>query len=78
VLARLPDAPPGTKGISLFLVPKRLPDADGNAGVANSSRSCRWNTSWACMARPTCVMQYDGATGWLVGEPMAAWPRCSP
>jgi acyl-CoA dehydrogenase len=70
VLARLPDAvPKGTKGISLFLVPKRLPDADGNAGVANSLKVVSPGTQAGPAWLPTCVMQYDGATGWLVGEP---------
>jgi acyl-CoA dehydrogenase len=69
VLARLPDAPKGTKGISLFLVPKRLPDADGNAGVANALKVVSLEHKLGLHGSPTCVMQYDGATGWLVGEP---------
>ncbi len=68
VLARLPDAGPGTKGISLFLVPKRLPDADGNAGVANSLRVVSLEHKLGLHGSPTAVMEYDGATGWLVGE----------
>jgi acyl-CoA dehydrogenase len=68
VLARLPDAPKGTKGISLFLVPKRLPDADGNAGVANTLKVVSLEHKLGLHGSPTCVMQYDGATGWLVGE----------
>ncbi len=53
VLARLPDGVPGTKGISLFLVPKRIPDADGNPGVAQCAEAwSAWNTRWACTARP--------------------------
>ena len=67
VLARLPDAPSGTKGISLFLVPKRLPDADGNAGVANSLKVVSLEHKLGLHGSPTCVMQYDRATGWLVG-----------
>jgi acyl-CoA dehydrogenase len=67
VLARLPDAPKGTKGISLFLVPKRLPDADGNAGVANALKVVSLEHKLGLHGSPTCVMQYDGATGWLVG-----------
>ncbi|MEM9551853.1 MAG: acyl-CoA dehydrogenase [Pseudomonadota bacterium] len=67
VLARLPDGVPGTKGISLFLVPKRLPDADGNAGVANSLKVVSLEHKMGLHGSPTCVMQYDGATGWLVG-----------
>ncbi len=68
VLARLPEAPKGTKGISLFLVPKRLPDADGNAGVANSLKVVSLEHKLGLHGSPTCVMQYDDATGWLVGE----------
>jgi acyl-CoA dehydrogenase len=68
VLARLPDAPHGTKGISLFLVPKRIPDGDGNAGVANALKVVSLEHKLGLHGSPTCVMQYDGATGWLVGE----------
>jgi acyl-CoA dehydrogenase len=68
VLARLPDAPKGTKGISLFLVPKRLPDTDGNAGVANTLKVVSLEHKLGLHGSPTCVMQYDDATGWLVGE----------
>ncbi|MDU9005666.1 acyl-CoA dehydrogenase [Sedimentitalea todarodis] len=68
VLARLPDGVPGTKGISLFLVPKRLPDDNGNAGVANSLKVVSLEHKMGLHGSPTCVMQYDGATGWLVGE----------
>ncbi len=69
VLARLPDAPAGTKGISLFLVPKRLPDAQGNAGVANTVKVVSLEHKLGLHGSPTCVMQYDGATGWMIGEP---------
>ncbi|SFU03795.1 acyl-CoA dehydrogenase [Sedimentitalea nanhaiensis] len=68
VLARLPDGVPGTKGISLFLVPKRLPDENGNAGVANSLKVVSLEHKMGLHGSPTCVMQYDGATGWLVGK----------
>jgi len=68
VLARLPDGPPGTKGISLFLVPKRIPDDAGNPGVANTLKVVSLEHKLGLHASPTCVMQYDGATGWLVGE----------
>jgi len=68
VLARLPDGAPGTKGISLFLVPKRLPDADGNPGQANSLRVVSLEHKLGLHGSPTCVMEYDGATGWLVGQ----------
>ncbi|MCW8844012.1 MAG: acyl-CoA dehydrogenase [Rhodobacteraceae bacterium] len=69
VLARLPDGGPGTKGISLFVVPKYIPDADGNPGVANSLKVVSLEHKMGLHGSPTAVMQYDGATGWLVGEP---------
>ncbi len=68
VLARLPDGPKGTKGISLFLVPKRIPDADGKAGIANSLKVVSLEHKMGLHGSPTAVMQYDGATGWLIGE----------
>ncbi|MCA0869200.1 acyl-CoA dehydrogenase [Seohaeicola saemankumensis] len=68
VLARLPDGVPGTKGISLFLVPKYIPDADGNPGVANDLKVVSLEHKMGLHGSPTCVMQYDGARGWLVGE----------
>ena len=52
VLARLPDGGPGTKGISLFMVPKLIPDADGNPGVANTLKVVSLEEKWACMAHP--------------------------
>ncbi|MCI4592450.1 acyl-CoA dehydrogenase [Sphingobium sp. BYY-5] len=64
VLARLPDAPPGVKGISLFLVPKFLPD-----GARNAMSVGALEKKMGIHAQPTCVMNYDGAIGWLVGEP---------
>ena len=69
VLARLPDGSEGTKGISLFMVPKVIPDADGNLGARNSLRVISLEHKLGIHGSPTCVMQYDGATGWLVGEP---------
>lgn len=69
VLARLPDAPPGVKGISLFLVPKFLPDADGGFTIRNSMSVGALEKKMGIHAQPTCVMNYDEATGWLVGEP---------
>ena len=69
VLARLPDGVAGTKGISLFLVPKRLPDQNGNAGAANSLNVVSLEHKMGLHGSPTAVMQFDGATGWLVGEP---------
>lgn len=67
VLARLPDGPRGTKGVSLFIVPKRLPDENGNAGLANSLKVVSLEHKMGLHGSPTAVMQYDGATGWLVG-----------
>ena len=69
VLARLPDAALGTKGISLFLVPKFIPDAEGNPGRANDLKVVSLEHKMGLHGSPTAVMQYDGATGWLVGEP---------
>ena len=68
VLARLPDGLPGTKGISLFLIPKRLPDKNGNPGVANSLKVVSLEHKMGLHGSPTAVMQYDEATGWLIGE----------
>jgi len=67
VLARLPDGVAGTKGISLFLVPKFIPDADGNPGVVNSLKVVSLEHKVGLHGSPTAVMQYDGATGWLIG-----------
>ncbi|WP_420012541.1 acyl-CoA dehydrogenase [Tateyamaria sp.] len=67
VLARIPGAPAGTKGISLFLVPRNLPDEHGNAGVANSLKVVSLEHKMGLHGSPTCVMQYDGARGWMVG-----------
>ena len=64
VLARLPDAPAGPKGLSLFLVPKVLPDGTRNAVVCE-----RIEEKMGLHGSPTCVMRFDDATGWLVGEP---------
>lgn len=69
VLARLPDAPAGTKGISLFMVPKKIPQPDGTPGVMNSLKVVSLEHKLGLHGSPTCVMQYDGATGWLIGEP---------
>ncbi len=68
-LARLPDAPGGTKGISLFVVPKFLPTADGKPGAANGVRCGAIEHKMGIKASATCVMNFDGARGWLVGEP---------
>ena len=68
VLARLPGAPKGTKGISLFLVPKKIPDEAGTPGVANTLSVVSLEHKLGLHGSPTCVMQYDGAQGWLIGE----------
>lgn len=68
VLARLPDAPAGVKGISLFLVPKFLPDGEGGFTLRNSMSVGSLEKKMGIHAQPTCVMNYDGATGWLVGK----------
>ena len=68
VLARLPDGAAGTKGISLFMVPKFIPDAAGNPGARNRLAVVSLEHKLGLHGSPTAVMQYDGATGWLVGE----------
>lgn len=68
VLARLPDAPKGVKGISLFLVPKLLLDDNNEPGEANKVSVGSIEHKMGIKASPTCVMNYDDATGWLVGE----------
>ncbi|CAO3413779.1 acyl-CoA dehydrogenase [Azospirillum doebereinerae] len=71
VLARLPDAPAGIKGISLFIVPKFLPNADGTPGARNDLRCASLEHKLGIMASPTAVMAYGddgGATGFLVGQ----------
>ncbi len=78
VLARLPDAPPGTKGISLFLVPKMLPKADGSPGRRNDVRCLKLEHKLGIKGSPTCVMAYGdqgGAVGFLVGDENAGM-RC--
>lgn len=64
VLARLPDAPPGPKGLSLFLAPKFLPD-----GERNGVHCERIEEKMGLHGSPTCVLRFEEATGWLVGEP---------
>ena len=68
VLARLPDGARGTKGISLFMVPKFLPDEDGRPGRANSLKVVSLEHKMGIHGSPTCVMSYEGATGWLIGR----------
>jgi 3-(methylthio)propanoyl-CoA dehydrogenase len=81
VLARLPDAPAGSRGVSLFLVPKFVPDADGAPGLRNDVICIGLEHKMGIHASPTCTMAYGegahtdagggtpGAIGWLVGEP---------
>ena len=69
VLARLPDAPAGSQGISLFICPKFLVNSDGSLGARNSLSCIGLEKKLGIHASPTCVMEYDGATGWLIGEP---------
>ena len=69
VLARLPDAPAGTKGISLFMVPKIIPNADGTLGARNTLQVVSLEHKMGLHGSPTAVMQYDGAKGWLIGAP---------
>jgi alkylation response protein AidB-like acyl-CoA dehydrogenase len=72
VLARLPDAPPGSRGISLFLVPKFLLDENGRPGERNDIRTLRLEEKLGIHASPTCVLSYGedgGAVGWRIGEP---------
>lgn len=67
VLARLPDAPKGTKGISLFIVPKFLPDADGGVGERNGVSCGNLEKKMGINASATCVLNFDEATGYLIG-----------
>jgi len=67
VLARLPDAPKGTKGISLFIVPKFMPAADGGIGERNGVSCGSLEKKMGIKASATCVMNFDGATGYLIG-----------
>ena len=69
VLARLPDAPPGIKGISLFLVPKFIPDASGRPGMRNGVSCSGIEHKMGIKASATCQINLDEAVGWIVGEP---------
>jgi alkylation response protein AidB-like acyl-CoA dehydrogenase len=69
VLARLPDAPPGVAGISLFVVPKFLPDPDGTIGMRNGVTCGGIEHKLGIKASATCQINFDAATGWLVGAP---------
>src|SRR5574344_1851190 len=67
VLARLPDAPQGTKGISLFIVPKFLPNAEGGVGERNGVSCGSIEHKMGIHGNSTCVMNFDGAKGFLIG-----------
>jgi alkylation response protein AidB-like acyl-CoA dehydrogenase len=69
VLARMPDAPAGIRGISLFLVPKFVPKEDGSLGARNGAVCGSIEHKMGIKASATCVMNFDNATGWLVGKP---------
>ncbi|MFL6623906.1 MAG: acyl-CoA dehydrogenase C-terminal domain-containing protein [Sulfurifustis sp.] len=69
VLARLPDAPAGTKGISLFIVPKFLPGANGGVGARNQLSCGSVEHKMGIHGNATCVLNFDGATGYLIGPP---------
>ena len=68
VLAKLPDAPPGPRGISLFLVPKVLVNADGSLGQGNAVSCGSIEHKMGIKASATCVINFDNAQGWLIGE----------
>jgi 3-(methylthio)propanoyl-CoA dehydrogenase len=69
VLARVPDAPPGTKGISCFIVPKVLVNDDGSLREPNAVECVSIEDKMGINASPTCVMAYESAVGYLIGEP---------
>jgi butyryl-CoA dehydrogenase len=69
VLARLPDAPTGTRGISLFIVPKFIPDAKGEPGVRNSIFCGALEHKMGIHGNATAQLNLDGAKGWLIGQP---------
>jgi len=68
VLAKIPGGPEGIKGVSLFIVPKFLVNEDGSLGARNSVSVGNIEKKMGIHANPTCVMNYDGATGYLLGE----------
>ncbi|MGI8840800.1 MAG: acyl-CoA dehydrogenase C-terminal domain-containing protein [Caulobacteraceae bacterium] len=68
VLARIEGAPAGVRGISLFIVPKFIPNADGSLGARNAVACAGLEEKMGIHGNATCVMAYDAATGWLVGE----------
>ncbi|MBB4200771.1 acyl-CoA dehydrogenase [Rhodoblastus sphagnicola] len=69
VLAKIPGGPKGIKGVSLFLVPKFLPDAEGRPGPRNGVRCGSIEHKMGIKASATCVMNFDDAQGWLIGQP---------
>jgi len=69
VLAKLPDAPAGSRGISLFLVPKYIPNANGNLGTRNQAVCGSVEHKMGIHGSATCVMNFDGAVGYLIGDP---------
>ncbi len=69
VLARLPDAPEGTQGISLFIVPKFTVNSDGGVGERNAVHCASLEKKMGIKGSATCVMNFDGATGYLIGPP---------
>ncbi len=74
VLAKLPDAPAGSKGISLFLVPRNHVNEDGSTGERNGVECGSIEEKMGIHGSPTCVLNFDGARGWLVGEPHQGLP----
>ena len=68
VLAKVPGSPEGTKGISMFLVPKYIVNDDGSIGDSNNVNCISIEEKLGIHASPTCVMEYDGSVGYLVGE----------
>ncbi|HVI31564.1 acyl-CoA dehydrogenase C-terminal domain-containing protein [Phenylobacterium sp.] len=68
VLARIEGAPAGVRGISLFIVPKYIPDADGNPGERNSVKCLGLEEKMGIHGNATCVISHEEATGWLIGE----------
>lgn len=68
VLARIEGAPMGTRGISLFIVPKFIPDADGNPGERNAVKCLGLEEKMGIHGNATCVISHEEATGWLIGE----------
>jgi alkylation response protein AidB-like acyl-CoA dehydrogenase len=77
VLAKIAGAPDTVKGISLFIVPKFLVNEDGSLGARNGVTCGSIEHKMGIHGNSTCVMNYDDATGYLVGEPKRAWPPCS-